>query len=778
MERRTNNLNNRTDEKDDDTSNVGDRNDDDDDDGASLVYADCNDDDLAWNYIVDVVWSSKGRINEEYYNDGQNDNESLISDIGDTYQPRLMPENERKCMQKYRCYTTFVSVLACAFLFALIATASKLHSSKTSKPSFNADSVITAARLLKTIDSRVDPCNDFYQFACGRWINETDIPDDKSSITTFSTLYEENLLRLRKLLEGVTPAANMKYASSYYKACMDKQRRSESSHSILHDLISSFNSRRTHEKRIAFLLLHDASPFFDVGVYADDFNSSSNAFFLSQDGLALPDPSYYLNKTIESDSNLNAYSKYIDGVLEKLGLESNSKDIIHMESRLAAVFIPRDQLRDPLALYNEFMIPSLESTFPMLAWTEVLNILYSNGRIPDRVIVTTPSYLEALLELFTGASDQQLINYMRWRLISRYVPYAGEDLLALRQKFISVRQQFSAILRSVYGIVSQPPLWRTCVAATDSAFGFELGRMFVDTYFSENAKKITEELGSFWANLRMTHSKICIFYKVFLQYALEVVQRFVLKNLNEIFKPVNRNRWSMSPPTVNAYYSPSKNEIVFPAGILQAPFFSISQPAPLNFGGIGVVIGHELSHGFDDQGRLYDARGNLRQWWTNSTRIQMEERAQCFVNQYSRYSINGEAVNGRLTLGENIADNGGLRTAYTVSWALDNPLYLPDGRELRYCYSKHAFVRWRKKHQSVLRQQALPGIDFSDDQLFFLGFAQVWCSKQRPEEAHQRLLTDVHSPNRYRVIGAVSNSADFRNAFKCSQKSEQPSCVL
>ncbi|CDQ68099.1 unnamed protein product [Oncorhynchus mykiss] len=380
-----------------------------------------------------------------------------------------------------------------------------------------------------------------------------------------------------------------------------------------------------------------------------------------------------------------------------------------------------------------------------------------------------------------------LNNYMIWNLVQK-------GASSLDQRFENAQDK---LLESLYGTKkSCTPRWQTCIGNTDDTLGFALGALFVKATFDKHSKEIAEGMineirTAFkyaldhlkWMDKQTRQAakdKADAIYDMigfpdfildpkelddvydgydvsednFFQNALNFYNFSARVMADQLRKPPNRDQWSMTPPTVNAYYMPTKNGIVFPAGILQAPFYAQDHPKALNFGGIGVVMGHELTHAFDDQGREYDKDGNLRPWWQNSSVESFKNRTECMVEQYNGFTINGEHINGKQTLGENIADNGGLKAAYNAyqAWVQEN------GEEKR-----------------------LPAVNLTNDQLFFVGFAQVWCSVRTPESAHEGLMTDPHSPPKYRVIGTLSNSPDFAEHFQCPSGSPMNSghrCVV
>jgi len=399
----------------------------------------------------------------------------------------------------------------------------------------------------------------------------------------------------------------------------------------------------------------------------------------------------------------------------------------------------------------------------------------------EKVIVYAPEYLSKVSKLVnqmleTDEGRNVLNNYMIWHLVKLMASY-------LSKPFRDAKKEFSEVISGVTGHDEQ---WRYCTTDTDATIGFALGAMFVRDAFKGVSKKKAEKMiesirSSFkrnlprlaWMNDRTRQAAIdkanavvdMIGFPQYIMNTTALDQRYeglaiapdeyfmnnlrdlkfnVKRNFDKLRKKPEKQSWGMTPPTVNAYYTPTKNEIVFPAGILQAPFYDKEYPKSLNFGGIGVVMGHELTHGFDDQGREYDKNGILRNWWTNDSIAAFKTRTKCMVDQYSKYEVNGEKVKGKQTLGENIADNGGLKSAY------------------------HAYLDWVKNNGE---EKPLPGLDLTHRQLFFVAFSQVWCSNSKPQADQMALLTDPHSPARFRVIGPLSNSIEFSEQFECPKGS-------
>ncbi|XP_024911016.1 endothelin-converting enzyme 2b, partial [Cynoglossus semilaevis] len=430
--------------------------------------------------------------------------------------------------------------------------------------------------------------------------------------------------------------------------------------------------------------------------------------------------------------------------------------------------------KSSVSLCNCFLVQLLA---PAVDWLDFLLSSLSPLELNDTeaVVLYAKEYLQQVSDLINKTDRSLLNNYMMWTLVQKSVA-------SLDQRFENAQDK---LLESLLGTKKQKsctPRWQTCIVNTDDTLGFALGALFVKATFDKHSKDVAEEMiNEIRSEFKKSLDKLSWMDDQTRQAAKDKADaiydmigfpEFILdpKELDDVYdgydvsddsffqnmlnfynfsarvmadqlrKSPNKDQWSMTPPTVNAYYMPTKNGIVFPAGILQAPFYAHNHPKVLNFGGIGVVMGHELTHAFDDQGREYDKEGNLRPWWQNTSVEAFRLRTECMVDQYSNYTVNGEHVNGKQTLGENIADNGGLKAAY------------------------HAYQSWVKKNGEEKR---LPAVNLTSDQLFFVGFAQVWCSVRTPESAHESLVTDTHSPPRFRVIGTLANSPEFSLHFNC-----------
>ncbi|XP_044763653.1 endothelin-converting enzyme homolog isoform X2 [Coccinella septempunctata] len=673
-------------------------------------------------------------------------------------------------------------------------------------PCLNKDCIKISNDILQAMDLSADPCEDFYAYSCNGWIQNNPIPDGKPQWGTFSKLDQRNQEIIRRILEK--PADQLKSkaerkAKIYYESCLDVNDTMESlGAKPMLDVLrkiggwnisdSGFDLKKWSFQNTVQTVLnrYNIGAFFSYSVGEDDKNSSRHVLQIDQSGLTLPTRETYLNKT-EHAKVLEAYLDYMTRVGVLLGGEPNSTkqqmlEVIEFETRLANITTPSELRRDEEALYHQFTIADLQEKAGFLDWRKFFENAMKNVNrkvtSKQHVVVYAPEYLGNLTNLIkeynaTVEGRITLNNYLIWQTVRSFTGCLSK---AFRDAYKGLKK---ALMGSEGG---EEPQWRYCIQDTNNVLGFAIGAIFVREVFHQESKMQAQEMinnvrNAFTRNFKnldwmdeetrkAAESKAddisdMIGYPDFIKDINQLDKKYeslnirpnayfentisinyynLVKNLEKIDEPVNKTAWSMSPSTVNAYYTPTKNQMVLPAGILQNPFYNPNHPASLNYGGIGVVMGHELTHGFDDQGREFDKEGNLNHWWKNETIRRFKDRTKCFVDQYNKYKINGKSVSGNRTLGENIADNGGLKAAY------------------------NAYLEYMKTQPEPLNY---PGLELNHKQLFFVAFAQIWCSSVTNETSTLQIEKDPHSPAKYRVIGALSNLKEFGQEFKCKEGS-------
>ena len=627
------------------------------------------------------------------------------------------------------------------------------------------------------LDTRADPCTDFYRYACGGWIDHTEIPPDRSRwVRSFNVLQEKNTETLHQLLEETVagkPPAGMRYAQAvgdYYASCMNEPKLEAAVPELTAELerISKLSSKKTLAQETARLQRTGARPLFTFGSTQDAKDAALVIAEFNQGGLGLPDRDYYLKDDEKMKSVLSAYRTHVKDVFVLLGdspgvADKKAGEVLAFETRLAKASLDRVSRRDPEKVYHRVERTGLKKLAPTFDWDVFLSRVGAPG--VTTITVDHPPFFTEVSAMTVEVPLSVWRTYLAWRVVSG-------SFDALPKRFQDER--FAFVSHNLSGAKEDLPRWKKCVEDADRAFGEALGAAYVEKTFGVEAKQVTRELvtlieQSFEANLaalswmdeatktRAQEKVRAIVNKVGYPDAwksydgLHVDRRSYLANswrsrayetdreLKKIGKPLNRTEWRMTPPTVNAYYSAPRNEMVFPAGILQPPFFDRNATPAVNLGAMGMVVGHELTHGFDDQGRKYDAVGNLADWWTPASGKGFEERAACVKGQFDGYTaVEDVKLNGALTLGENTADLGGLKLAFM------------------------ALQAYVKAHPDQVKPSR-----YSLEQQFFLGYAQAWCGKARAQEMRRRAQTDSHSSPEWRVNGPLSNLLPFQAAFGC-----------
>jgi putative endopeptidase len=627
-------------------------------------------------------------------------------------------------------------------------------------------------------DTSAKPQDDFFTFANGGWIKRTEIPPEYTRWGAFNELIERNNDALHEIAEKaqstqVDPriAPEVQKVGDFYASGMDEKAIELQRTKPLDDefkRIDAIKDRDDLLKEIARLHSIGIGALFEFGSHPDSKDSTHELAQTAQGGLGLPDRDYYTKTDDASKKLRDQYVAHVAKMLTLLGepepkAQDEAKKILALETKLAEASRTRVQLRDPVKNYNKMPVRQLQDLTPDWNWSDYFKTV--NLLAPDNVNVQQPEFFKTADQVFKDTPMEDWKAYLRWHLINATASDLSKDF---------VDEDFNFRERILRGAQQIKPRWKRVITAEDEAVGEALGKLYVAFNFPPEAKARALELVNNlkealadriktldWmdeptkqqALKKLAAMQVKIGYpNKWLDYSLLRIDRgpYVLnemrasqfetaRELNKIGKPVDRTEWGMTPPTVNAYYQPNRNEIVFPAGILQPPFFYAKADDAVNYGAIGAVIGHEMTHGFDDQGRQFDADGNLRDWWSPQSAAEYDKRRKAIVDQYNEYEpLPGLHVNGELTQGENIADIGGVKLAYAA---------------LQKALDKHPEERNKK-------------IDgFTPEQRFFLSFAAIWRSKIRDEEQKLRLTTDPHSPARFRVDGPLSNLTEFQKAF-------------
>jgi putative endopeptidase len=626
------------------------------------------------------------------------------------------------------------------------------------------------------MDKSADACNDFFQYANGTWLRTTEIPASESRWGTFNILADNNNSLLRQILEEsakkkAPKGSDAQLIGDFYASCMDEAAINKAGIKPIKPFLSNIDKIRTVadlEKEIASL--HDAGlpAVFSFGA-GPDLKSSNNVIAnAGQGGLTLPNRDYYTGDDAKSVETRAKFVEYMTNMFKLAGetptaAAEHAKTVLDMQTRLANASLTPVERRNPDNTYNKISLAEAQALTPDFSWA---------AYVAERAVPTFTEINVAPPKFFTEVNsmlkDVPLANwktYLKWMVLNTAAP-------ALSKPFVD--ENFNFFGRYLRGQKQQQPRWKTCVQAADNNLGEALGMEFSKTAFTPAAKARMNELidnlqaalkdrisGLEWmspetklqAQAKLATFKRKIGYpdvlrgykgltidrKSYIGNNLRASQFQIRRNFQDLGKPRDKTRWGFSPPTVNASYSSVNNDITFPAGILQPPFFNFEADDAINYGAIGGVIGHEITHGFDDQGSRYDAEGNLKMWWTDADRKNFDERTSCVIKQFDSYEVQpGLFINGKLTLGENIGDFAGLTVAYD------------------------AFMR------SLAGKPRPADIDgFTPEQRFFLGWAQVWAGKYTPEAERSQVKGDPHSLPRWRVNGPLSNMPQFAKAFGC-----------
>ncbi|XP_062901381.1 neprilysin-like [Mobula hypostoma] len=722
-------------------------------------------------------------------------------------------EKSRRSLKSWSSLEIGLTVIV-ILLFIVVVSLIALYATRKDETCTTPDCVKSAGRLIENMDPTADPCENFYQYACGGWLKKQVIPERSSQHSTFDILRDELVVVMKDVLEkpGNEDSTGIQKAKILYQSCLNltaiEEKGVEPLITMLRDLqdwpVATDNWENTNGKQWSLEDVlsrmnykYGRRAVINMFVGSDDKNSNAFIIHIDQPYLGLPSRDYY-ECTGEYQAACKAYTVFMHNVVNLLrkdrGLKVNESDItrememvMQLETEIANATTKSEDRNDPTKLYNKMSLSEVINKYPInvsnknFDWLSFLNKIFStvslNLTVSEEVVVYAPEYLQKLKNIFTKYSPREIQNYIMWNQAKSFVG-------SLSSAYKDAKKDFYKIL---YGVKSETAEWRRCARYVSSNMEKAAGRLYVDEAFVGESKQMVEDLIEqirkvFIQNLQeiswmdqetkakaeikmkairqrigypqeiMDNAKLDEEYKD-LQFSseeyfsnklqiLENSQKYKLKWLRQ---KVDKEAWITGAAVVNAFYSSNKNQIVFPAGILQPPFFSRSQPTALNFGAIGMVIGHEFTHGFDDSGRNFDKDGNLVDWWTQQSAENFKNLSQCMVYKYGNFTwdtAGGQHLSGINTLGENIADNGGIRQAY------------------------EAYKRYGKYSE---KDGLLPGIKLNHEQLFFLNFAQVWCGKYRPETAISSIKTDQHSPGKFRVIGTLQNYEEFSDVFHCKK---------
>ncbi|MHB8736026.1 MAG: M13 family metallopeptidase [Terriglobales bacterium] len=632
---------------------------------------------------------------------------------------------------------------------------------------------------LAAMDRSANPCGDFYQYACGRWTATHPIPADQSDWARFTELYERNQLELRKLLDtaadgGAGRDALHQKVGDYYAACMNQAGVDAlGTRPLTPEIarIAALGSLRELPAELGHLHHVGVGALFRFDAEQDFKDSNSVIAGVDQGGLGLPDRDYYLKTDAKSVALRSHYVAHVAKMLALLGdtptqADAEAQTILALETRLAQASMERVKRREPANIYHKMPWADLVALTPNFDWNAYRTAI--GAPVLASVNVAVPDFFKALNTDLAAVPLSDWKTYLRWHVVH-------SNANTLPEAFVN--EEFAFYGTELRGAKQLRARWKRCVEYTDNDLGEALGQLYVADTFGPDGKAstlrmvrgleaqlqqdiaslpwmtpatkkaafiklhaITNKIG--YPDRWRDYSTLAIRPGDFFGDSVRANEFEFQRQLKKIGQPVDRQEWGMTPPTVNAYYNPAMNEIVFPAGILQPPFFDKTRDGAVNYGGIGAVIGHEMTHGFDDEGRQFDAQGNLRDWWTPEDGKAFQQRADCIADEYANFiAVADVKLNGKLTLGENTADNGGVRIAYMA--LLDSLTH----------------------HDPAIDPGSIDG--FTPAQRFFIGYGQIWCENRTDAIARLAATVDPHSPGKDRVNGVLVNMPEFQQAFHC-----------
>jgi len=634
-----------------------------------------------------------------------------------------------------------------------------------------------AADVLAAMDLSADPCQDFYRYACGGWLDSSERPADQASWTrSFNVVREKNREVVRQILEeaGADPGddPDRQRIGHYFAACMDEEAVEAAGHTPLEPTLEQITTVEDAGSLLAVTAaLHrkGVGALFEIAVIPDFANPDLDIAFFLQGGLGMPDRDYYVSDDEKKQELMREYEQHVARMFGLLGedeasAKTHAAEVVAFETELAKVSRDRVAMRQLDKLYNKIDIQGLKELTPQLPWDTFLE---ATG-YPDikDINVATPEFFEALEDLVAETSADVLQTYLRWHAVD-----STANLLS--KEFVDANFDFFG--KKIAGQEEIKPRWKRCVAATEGALGEAVGKLYVERMFAGSSKEVALEMigdikATFEAGLpglawmddttrgRAIEKLNAMGFKIgypdkwrdyssmtitpgdHFANSMAAISFEYDRQARKVGNPVDRDEWHMTPQTVNAYNNPLLNEMAYPAGILQPPFFHRDFPAAMNYGAIGGGIGHELTHGFDDQGRKFDPKGRMQEWWEPEVAEKFMAQAECVDEFFSGYEVEpGAPVNGKLTLGENIADIGGLKQSHA------------------------AYKLWESRHgtpEPLLEE-------LTDEQLLFVAWGQIWCTLMSPEAARLQVTTDPHTPAQFRVAGPVSHIPAFAEAFGC-----------
>lgn len=695
-----------------------------------------------------------------------------------------------------------VAILTCLLLTTtslLIWQISVSHAKGShTEPCYSPQCVDVSAYILRKMNLSANPCEDFYSYSCGGWERTTFIPPEKAKFDTFAEVHQSNEAIVKRLLDekntiykGQNSSAIAKL-KTFYRSCMDVEQIEKAGSGPILKMIEELGSWSIAPSKsgtsavstevwdlissLAKFHQFGESPLFSFGLTVDAKNSSRYLLGFSQAGLTLDSKDEYLK---DPDGKFRAgFLKFAVGVGELLGgvnaVQQKMEAVYDFEKEMAEIWVPKEKLIDPTSRYNLMSVADFQKLIgPQVDIKRFMSVILNRTVTDTEVVdVITVDYFRVLGSLIEKTSQQLIQDYFVWHMLQQVTGY-------LPQAFVD----YAMVLNEAeLGITAVGPRWQRCVSKAESAFGFASSALYVQETFPPESKVealeiLTDVQSAFisildtvnWMDAEtrnaarvkaeamgkvlgypdwiLDRQQLDAYYENFtvkegalLENYFDVCRAEVQRSWNKQGKTPDKNEWGMMPDEVNAFFSSTYNNMAVLAGLLQRPYFDRAYPQSFLYGSMGMISGHELTHGFDNAGRRYDKNGNMNDWWTATSAAQFQDRSQCMVDQYSQFEIDGTHFNGQFTLAENIADNAGLKLGY---------------------------LAYNKKKQSSSQQQKLPGIDLNPDQLFFVGFAQVWCAHYTPAYAQLSILSDEHTNAKYRVLGSVANSAPFSEVFQC-----------